>query len=180
MLWIEHTLSCLEDRIWAKINTKKIEYICKELEKMFYTSDVQDYLKKKGIVASFGLTLDAGFMYSVIYIQDDKSMVNIAAVYSAGIKDSLIICDEEYKDGPVYAVIDINEIDILDNKSEGKFYLSQDKKGTMVENFDKQGEFWREGKYKKKFAKVPFGKKKGIELMLKIIDSIEDIKFIAE
>lgn len=176
MCVLEHTLSSLEDNIWVRINIKKVEYVCKELERAFNDVKVQRYLSDKGISAEFGLTLDAEFMYSVIYMNYEDIEVNIAAVYSSGAKDALIICDEWSKDGPIYAVIELNVIDIGDNE-RNKFYLSYDKKGTIIENYEQQGEFWKEGKYRSKFAKVPFGKTKKIELMMKIIDSIEDIEF---
>lgn len=176
MCFLENVLSSLEDSIWAKINFKKIKYVCEDLEKAFNDIKVQQYLGDKGISAGFGLTLDAEFMYSVIYMPYENMEVNIAAVYSSGAKDALIVCDEWSKDGPVYAVIELNVIDIVDSE-KNKFYLSCDKKGTIIEDYEKQGEFWKEGDYKGKFAKVPFGKVKKIELMMKIIDSIEDIEF---
>lgn len=176
IILIEHTLASLEDGIWAKINMKKIEYICEQLKKAFYTLEVQQYLSKKEISAEFELTLDAEFMYSVIDMGYKETRINIAAIYSLGSKDALIICDEESKDGPIYGIIELNAIDIRD-LSKNKFYLSLDKSGTIIEDYDEQGMFWQSvGKYKKNFAYVPFSKGKQVELMKKIIDSIENIE----
>ena len=176
--FIQHTLASLEDGIWAKINMKKIEFICKQLRENFYTQEVQEYIFKKNISVGFDLTLDAEFMYSVIDVEHSETRINIAAIYSSGSKEALIICDEESKDGPIYGIIELNTIDIGD-LSKSKFYLSQDKCGTIVQDYDEQGVFWNNnGKYKRSFAYVPFSKKKQVELMKKIIDSIENIEVV--
>lgn len=173
MLFIEHTLASVEDSIWAKINMKKIEGICQQLKKVFDTLEVQEYATQKQVSVGFDLTLDAEFMYSVIDMEYKETRINIVAIYSSGSKEALIICDEESKDGPIYGVIEINTIDISD-LSKGKFYLSKDKYGTIIKDYDKKGLFWRSGsKYEKNFAYVPFSKAKQVELMRKIIDGIE-------
>lgn len=176
MFSIQYPLALVEDRIWATINMDKIESICEGLKKVFDTSEVQDYAVQKKVSVGFDLTLDAEFMYSVIDMEYKETRINIAAIYSSGSKEALIICDHESKDGPIYGVIELNTIDLSD-LSKTKFYLSQDKDGTIVKDYDKEGLFWRnDGKYKKSFAYVPFSKAKQVELMKKIIDNIENIE----
>ncbi len=79
---IEFTFTSLEDRIWRKVNKVKIECICNQIDSVFHSDEVTNYLLEKNISAEFGTTFDAEFMYGLFTMQKDDYQHEIASIYA--------------------------------------------------------------------------------------------------
>lgn len=171
---IEFTFTSLEDSIWRKVNKTKIECICNQIDSVFHSDEVTNYLLKKNISANFGTTFDAEFMYGLFTMQKDDYQHEIASIYASPSKNALIVSNSDYKDGPVFAVFPLPS----QAESSQKFYKSCENSGTDIPNFDMQGSFWNNKPYSKNFAYVPFGKNQLIEMIKEIINFMSIVEFV--
>lgn len=176
ILDIEFTLSSLEDGIWADIKKTKIEIICNQIDKCFNSKEISDYMVEKNVIGDFGLTLDMQFSYACFTIKKDGQEHEVVNIYSSPQEDSLVVCDADEKDGPVYAVITLSKEDI-----PKKFYLANSDYGIEVKDFCNQAEFWKNKPYNNSFSYVPYGKEKIIQMIKQIINfmSIVTFKYLA-
>lgn len=166
ILNVEFTLTSLEDGIWAEYNQMKIEIICNQLENLFKSKDIVNYMAEKNVIADFGLTLDIQFSKAIFSMIKDGEEYEVASIYSSPQNDSLLVCDTDNANGPIYAVITLSGTADLPSK----FYLAKSETGIEVPNFCEQGEFWNTKPHKDKFDYVQYGKKKLIEMIKKIIN----------
>lgn len=173
LLDIEFTLTSLEDSIWRTANKVKIECLCNQIDTIFHSEEISEYMLEKNVIADFGSTLDAEFMYGLFTIKKDNAETEIAAIYASASKDTLLLCDSEQKDGPVYAIFTLSNQEDLPSK----FYKSIDNSGVDIPDFDVQGDFWKNKPYHSNFAYVPFGKKQIVEVLKQIINYMSTVEF---
>lgn len=163
---IEFTLTSLEDNIWSCIKSEHKELICKDIEKHFNSYELTNYMEDHNIKANFGLTLDIDFMCFSIGMLQNKQDVEIASGYSNAKSNCIIISDSDYKDGPIFGVIELNENLSLPQK----FYIARSENGVDIPEFCEQGDFWKEAPFNKQFAYVPYGKEQIIKMLKQIIN----------
>lgn len=173
LLDIEFTLTSLEDNIWRTANMVKIESLCNQIDTIFHSEEISSYMQEKNVIADYGSTLDAEFMYGLFTMKKDDAETEIAALYASVSKNTLLLCDSEQKDGPVYAIFTLSNQENLPSK----FYKSLDNCGTSIPDFDGQGDFWKNKPYHSHFAYVPFGKKQIVEVMKQIINYMSTVEF---
>lgn len=173
LLDIEFTLTSLEDNIWRTANNVKIENLCNQIDTIFHGEEISAYMREKNVIADFGSTLDAEFMYGLFTMKKDSAETEIAAIYASASKDTLLLCDSEQKDGPVYAIFTLSNQEDLPSK----FYKSLDNYGVSIPDFDGQGDFWKNKPYHSNFAYVPFGKKQIVEVIKQIINYMSAVEF---
>ena len=125
---------------------------------------------RKKISASWGSTFDAEYVYSICTIRKGDEEIETCSIYGSAQNNALFISDSDYKDGPVFAVIPLNE-------TIDKFYISLGATGTEVPEFQGQSNFWKNKPYSSQFAFVPYGKQKLIEMLKKIINFMALIEF---
>lgn len=174
ILDVEFTLTSLEDGIWSEIKKSKIEIICKQIERCFNGKEISDYMAEKNVIGDFGLTLDAQFSYASFTMLKDQHEYEIANIYSSPQEDSLVVCDTNEKNGPVFGVITLSKEDM-----PKKFYLSKLEDGIEVVDFCNQGEFWKNNTYNKSFAYVPYGNDKIIQMIKQIINFMSTVNFVS-
>lgn len=173
LLDIEFTLTSLEDNIWRTANKVKIENLCNQIDTIFHSKELSSYMQEKNVIADFGSTLDADFLYGLFTMKKDNVETEIAAIYASASKDTLLLCDSEQKDGPVYAIFTLSNQEDLPSK----FYKSLGDIGVDIPDFEGQGDFWKNKPYQSSFAHVPFGKKQIIEVLKQIIDYMSTVEF---
>lgn len=172
ILSIEFTLTSLEDEIWFKDNTNKIKIICNNIEDIFNSKEITNYMSEKNVKAVFGLTLDMPFSKAIFSIELEGKEYEIASVYSFPNNNSLLISDTVDVNGPVYGVITLSETENLPSN----FYLAKSETGIEIPNFCEQGEFWKSKPYKDSFAYVPYGKNKLTDMIKIIIDIMSTVE----
>ena len=163
---IEWTLVNLEEGTWRIANDSRIKEICNYIICLSKCTDIQNYMKEKNVIADFGSTFDADFVYSICTMQKDGIEQEICSIYGSVQNNALFISDSDGNDGPVFAIIPLTELD----KKAPKFYISLDDTGTYIPEFQAQSNFWQSKPYSTKFAYVPYGKIKLIETIKKIIN----------
>lgn len=173
ILDIEFTFASLEDGIWSEIKKSKIEIICKQIERCFKSKEISDYMIEKNIIGDFGFSLDMQFSYASFTMLKDDHEYEMVTIYSSPQEDSLIVCDTNEKNGPVYGAITLSKEDI-----PKKFYLSNSEDGIEVIDFCNQGEFWKKNTYNKSFAYVPYGNEKIIQMIKQIINFMSTVNFV--
>lgn len=167
---IENVLGEIEETVWRIAHEKEIEDVCNEIIKLSKDKTIKEYMEKKGIRAEVGDTFDAEYVYSIFTMQKDNAEIEICAIYGSAQNNALFISDSDYKDGPVFAIIP------LDEKME-KFYISKDETGSEVPEFQGQSAFWKNKPYSSQFALVPYGKPKLIEMLKKTINFMSSLEF---
>lgn len=75
-------------------------------------SDVSKYV---------GPSFDADFVYTICTIQKDGIEREICSIYGSVQNNALFISDSNKNDGPVFAIIPLDELD----KKQPKFYISR-------------------------------------------------------
>lgn len=130
-------------------------------------------MREKNVIADFGSTLDAEFMYGLFTMKNNNSEIEIAAIYASASKDILLLSDSEHKDGPVYAIFKLSNQEELPLK----FYKSLNDSGVDVPDFDVQGDFWKKKPYCCNFAYVPFGRNQIVEVIKQVINYMAMVKF---
>lgn len=160
---IERVLSNLEESIWRIANETRIEEICNYIINLSDCEEIQKYLERKNIVTSFSSTFDAEYVYSIYTMKKDDDDKYICAIYASVQNNALFISDSELNDGPVFAIIPLNEL----NEKQPKFYISLDDEGSIIPEFQGQSNFWKNKPYSSHFAYVPYGKNKMIEMLKK-------------
>lgn len=173
ILDIEFTLISLEDGIWFKINKPIIEMICQKLDDIFHSTEIQQYLQEKEIIADFGATLDMPFSYATFTMTKDNHEYEIANLYTIPSKNALILSDFEHKDGPVFAIFTLPKDTIVPSK----FHKSTENAGAEIPSFFEQADFWLKKPYCSSFANVPFGTKQLADVITQIIDFMSIIEF---
>lgn len=173
LLDIEFTLTSLEDSIWRKANQIKIENICNQVATVFQSEEITSFMQEKEVIADFFTTFDAEFIYGLFTMQKDNSPQEIAAIYASASKNALLLCDSDYKDGPVYAIFPLPEQKDIPQK----FYKSCEETGVDIPSFDIQGAFWKSKPHSSAFAYVPFGKKQLLEVIKQIINYMSTVEF---
>lgn len=171
---IEWMLVNLEESTWRIANDARIKEICNYIISLSKSTAIQDYMKEKNVIADFGSTFEADFVYSIFIIQKDGIEREICSIYGSVQNNALFISDSDKNNGPVFAIIPLDELD----KKQPKFYISRDETGTDIPEFQAQSNFWKNKPYSSMFAYVPYGKDKLIEMIKKIINYMSNIKFI--
>ena len=173
LLDIEFTLTSLEDHIWRTANSVKIENLCNQIDIIFHSKEISTYMTEKNVTADFDPTLDAEFMYGLFTMKKDDVETEIAAIYASASKNTLLLCDSEQKDGPVYAIFTLSNQEDLPSK----FYKSLNNSGIDIPDFEAQGDFWKNKPYHSNFAYVPFGKKQIVDVIKQIINYMSSVEF---
>ena len=75
-------------------------------------------MKEKNVIADFGSTFDADFVYSICTMQKEGIEHEICSIYGSVQNNALFISDSDKNDGPVFAIIPLAELD----KKQPKFY----------------------------------------------------------
>ena len=131
-------------------------------------------MKEKNVIADFGTTFDAEYIYSIFAMKHNNNDIDICSIYASVKNNALLISESSKNDGPVFAII---PLDILDAKQQ-KFYITLDEDGTDIPEFQAQSNFWNNKSYSSHFAPVPYGKNKIIEMLKKIINYMSIIEFV--
>ena len=163
---IEWTLANLEESTWRIANDTRIKEICNSIICLSKSTDIQNYMKEKNVIADFGSTFDADFVYSICTMQKEGIEHEICSIYGSVQNNALFISDSSKNDGPVFAIIPLAELD----KKQPKFYISRDETGTDIPEFQAQSNFWKNKPYSSMFAYVPYGKDKLLEMIKKILN----------
>lgn len=171
---IEWTLASLEESIWRIANENRIEEICNYIVNLSHSEEIQNYMKEKNVIADFGTTFDAEYIYSIFAMKHNNNDIDICSIYASVKNNALFISESSKNDGPVFAII---PLDILDAKQQ-KFYITLDEDGTDIPEFQAQSNFWNNKSYSSHFAPVPYGKNKIIEMLKKIINYMSIIEFV--
>ena len=101
---IESVLSNLEESIWRIANEIRIEEICNNIISYSKCEEIQKYLQEKKILANFGSTFDADYVYSIYTMKrDDNVDTEICSIYGSVQNNALFISDSDLNDGPVFA-----------------------------------------------------------------------------
>ena len=170
---IEWTLASLEESVWRIANENRIEEICNYIVSLSHSEEIQNYMKEKNVIADFGTTFDAEYVYSIFTMEHNNNDIEICSIYASVKNNVLLISDSDKNNGPVFAII---PLDILDVK-QPKFYITLDETGTDIPEFQGQSNFWNNKSYSSHFAYVPYGKNKIIEMLKKIINYMSIIEF---
>ena len=160
---IESVLSNLEESILRIANETRIEEICNYIINLSDCEEIQKYLEGKNIVASFSSTFNAEYVYSIYTMKKDDNDKYICAIYASVQNNALFISNSESNDGPVFAIIPLNEL----NEKQPKFYIFLDDEGSIIPEFQGQSNFWKNKPYSSHFSYVPYGKNKMIEILKK-------------
>lgn len=171
---IESVLSNLEESIWRIANEIRIEEICNNIISYSKCEEIQKYLQEKKILAHLGSTFDADYVYSIYTMKrDDNVDTEICSIYGSVQNNALFISDSDLNDGPVFAILPLSDL----NSKQPRFYISNDENGTNIPEFQGQSDFWKEKPYSAHFSYVPYGEKKIIEMLKKIINYMSIIEF---
>lgn len=170
---IEGNLASIEESIWRIANENRIEKICNYIISLSQSKEIQDYMEEKKVIADFGPTFDAEYVYSIFTMEHNNNDIEICSIYASVKNNALFISDSDNNDGPVFAIIPLGELD----SKQSKFYITLDEDGTDVQEFQAQSSFWKNKPYSSHFAPVPYGKNKIIEMLKKIINYMSIIQF---
>ena len=163
----------LAESIWRIANENRIEKICNYIISLSQSKEIQDYMEEKKVIADFGPTFDAEYVYSIFTMEHNNNDIEICSIYASVKNNALFISDSDNNDGPVFAIIPLGELD----SKQSKFYITLDEDGTDVQEFQAQSSFWKNKPYSSHFAPVPYGKNKIIEMLKKIINYMSIIQF---
>lgn len=152
---IESVLSNLEESIWRIANESRIEEICNNIISYSNCEEIQKYLQEKKILASFGSTFDADYVYSIYTMKrDDNEDTEICSIYGSVQNNALFISDSDLNDGPVFAILPLIDL----NSKQPRFYISNDENGTNIPEFQGQSDFGRKNHTLHTFLMYHMGK----------------------
>lgn len=169
---IEGNLASIEESIWRIANENRIEKICNYIISLSQSKEIQDYMEEKKVIADFGPTFDAEYVYSIFTMEHNNNDIEICSIYASVKNNALLISDSDNNDGPVFAIIPLGELD----SKQSKFYITLDEDGTDVQEFQARSIFWKTKPYSSHFTHVPYGKNKIIEAF-PFVKELKDFDF---
>ena len=170
---IEWTLTSLEESVWRIANETRIEEMCNYIVNLSMCDEIRKYMETKSVIADFGTTFEIEYAYTICTMKKDNNDVEICSIYSSVQNNALFISDSDNNDGPIFAVIPLDELEA----KQPRFYISRNEIGINIKEFQGQSEFWKNGAYSSMFAHVPYGKTQIIEMLKEIINYMSIIEF---